>query len=105
MAEGTEITAQLIPGAVQQHSRNLPPFVVRRIFRVGLVRAFIPIACVLFVPFLAVEIGMNPSPFLSRFLFLGDLVSAVKISLGIPPQSLEQGRQARRGRALVERSA
>jgi hypothetical protein len=36
------------------------------------------------------EVGMNPSRFLPRLVVLGDIMGAIEIPPGIPPESLEQ---------------
>jgi hypothetical protein len=95
---------KLIPVTVQQHSSNLPPLVIQRGFRVGLVRTLVPISRVLRVPLPAMEIGMNPSRFLSGRVVLGNVMGTIEIPPGIPPKSLEQGRQARRRHPLAQRS-
>jgi len=69
-----------------------------------LVRPLVPVPGVLRIPFPAVEIGMNPSRLLSGRVILGNVMGAIKISPGIPPQSLEQRRQACRRHPLAQRS-
>jgi len=70
---------------------------------VRLVRAFIPVARIFLVAFPAMEVGMNPSRFLPRLVILGDVMGAIEISPGIPPESLEHVRQARRGYRFAQR--
>jgi len=90
--------ARLIPAVpVQQDGRDLPPFLIGRSVGMGLVRTLVPVSRVFRVPFPAMQVGVDPSRLLTCLLILGDVVSAVKISLGIPPKSLQQRRQARRG--------
>jgi hypothetical protein len=89
---------------MQQDGGNLPPFLIERGLWMGLVGTLIPVAGVVWIPFFAMQIGMDPGGFLPGFLFLGNLVRAVEISLGIPPKSFQQGRQARRRRSLAQRS-
>ena len=67
-------------------------------------RTLVPVSRVLRVPFPAVEIGMNPRRFLSGRLLLGNVMSAIEISPGIPPKSLEQRRKARWRHPLAQRS-
>jgi hypothetical protein len=70
----------------------------------GLVRTFVPVPRVVWIPFSAMQVGMDPSRLLPRLFVLGDVVSAVKISLGIPPKSLQQRGQTCRGGSLAQRS-
>ena len=70
----------------------------------GLVRTLVPVSRVLLISLPAVEIGMNPRRLLSGRVVLGNVMGAVEISPGVPPQSLEQGRQARRRHPLAQRS-
>src|SRR3984885_5077386 len=89
---------------VQQDGGNLPPFLIERGLWMGLVGSLIPVAGVVRIPFFAMQVGMDPGGFLPGFLFLGNLVSAVEISLGIPPKSFQQGRQGRRRPSLAQTS-
>jgi len=89
---------------VEQHGCDLPPFLIGRRVRMGLVGTFVPVPSVVRVPFSAMQVGMDPSRLLPGLLLLGDVVSAVKISLCIPPEGLQQRRQARRGHSLAQRS-
>jgi hypothetical protein len=70
---------------VQQDGGYLAPLFLRRGFRVGLVRTLVPIACIVRIPLFAMQIGMDPSRLLPRIIVLGDVMSTIEISLGIPP--------------------
>jgi len=69
-----------------------------------LVRPLVPVPRVLRIAFPAMQIGMNPSRLLAGRIILGNVMGAIEISPGIPPQSLEQGRYARRRHPLTQRS-
>src|SRR5580698_3590082 len=70
----------------------------------GLMGALVPIPGILRISLPAMQIGMDPSGFLSGFVVLGDLVRSIKIPLGIPPKRFQQRTQACRGHPLTERS-
>ena len=87
--------------AVQQDCGDLPPFFIRRRFRMGLMRAFVPVTGIVRIPLFAVQVGMDPCR-LATLLVLSKTVSAVKISPAIPPKGLQQWRKAQRGRSLAQ---
>jgi hypothetical protein len=91
--------------AVQEHGRDLAPFLIAGSVGRGLVGALIPVACILVIPLFAMQVGMNPRRFLSLLLVLGDFVSPIEIPLGVPPESLQKGRQAWRRHLLVQRGS
>jgi hypothetical protein len=64
--------------------------------------AFVPISRVFRVALPTVQVGMDPGRLLPRFV-LRNLVSAVKVALGIPPKGLQQRGQACRGHRIALR--
>ena len=59
-----------------------------------LVCALVPVPRVFAVAFPAMQVGVDPRRLLSGLVILRDVVSAIKVPLGIPPQSLQQAGQA-----------
>ena len=83
--------------AVEKHGRYLPPFVIERCFRMRLVCALVPVPRVFAVAFPAMQVGVDPRRLLSGLVILRDVVGAIKVPLGIPPQSLQLAGLACRG--------
>jgi hypothetical protein len=75
--------------AMQQHGRDLAPFVIAGSVGWGLVGTFVPVPGILMISLFAMEVGMDPSRFLPLLLVLRDFVSAIEIPLGIPPEGLQ----------------
>ena len=57
-----------------------------------LVRPLVPVPRVLRIAFPTMQVSMNPSSLLAGCVILGNVMRAIEVSPGIPPQSLEQGR-------------
>jgi hypothetical protein len=90
--------------AVEKDGRDLPPLIVRRVIRVGLVGTLVPVGCVLGVTLPTMQISVDPGRFLIGGVFLRDVVRAIEVSLGVPPESLQQGGQTRWGHRLTDTS-
>jgi hypothetical protein len=69
----------------------------------GLMCSLVPVAGVLRIPFPAMQVGMDPGRLLPGRVLLGNVVGAIEIPPGIPPKSLQQWRQARRGHSFAQR--
>jgi hypothetical protein len=91
--------------AVQQHGYDLTPLVFAGSIGWGLVGTLVPVSGILVISLFAMQVGMDPSRFLSLFLVLRDFMSPIEIPLGVPPKGLQERRQAWRRYLLVQRSS
>jgi hypothetical protein len=74
---------------MQEHGHDLAPFLIAGSVGWGLVGTLVPVAGILVISLFAMQVGMNPRPFLALLLALRDFMSSVEIPLGIPPKGLE----------------
>ena len=76
---------------VEERTRDLAPLVIERRRGFGAARTAIPVACVVWIAFLAVQIGVHPGS-VSRVDLLRQLVRAAPVAPRIVPEGLQQGR-------------
>ena len=77
----------------QQSSHDGKPFLIQGLPADRLACASVPVRRVTLISFFAVEIGVYPRT-LDAFIFLSEFVRSRPITLGIPPQSFEGGRES-----------
>ena len=75
--------------ALQEHGRDVAPFRIAGSFWRRLVSLPVPISGIGAIPFLAMQVGMNPRCFLPGRLILRDFVRPIEVSFGIPPESFQ----------------
>jgi hypothetical protein len=77
---------------MEQDGRDLPPLLIRGDFWMGLVGAPVPVSSIVRVTLFTMQVGVDPGRFLIGGVFLREVMSTVKISLSVPPKSLQQRR-------------
>jgi hypothetical protein len=80
-------------GLFQQSRRDADPLRIKWFPANGLACATVPIRRVAIIPFLAMQVSVNPRT-IPAFVLLGRFVRSPPIALGIPPQSGEGVRES-----------